>query len=233
MVNNGLKVIQWLFSGSCLLCAAPVPARQDFCPACELTLPWLADVCARCGAPVRATAANTECGACQKRPPTFHATQALFHYAAPVDWLIRGLKYHGCLDQARVLGKLFADRLTGTPDTDVPDLILPVPLHPARLRRRGYNQSLELARPIARRLNVPLDVLGVRRVRATPPQTDLPKKARRANVRNAFRATREYSNLHVAIVDDVMTSGHTADALARCLMKAGAKKVSVWVVARA
>jgi ComF family protein len=233
MVNNGLKSIQWLFSGSCLLCAAPVSAHQDFCPACELALPWLAAVCARCGAPTRAATADTECGACQKRPPAFHATRALFHYAAPVDGLIHGLKYHGRLEQARVLGMLFADRLTRTPDDSVPDLILPVPLHPSRLRRRGYNQSLELARPIARRLNVPLDILGVRRIRATPPQTDLPKQARRANVRNAFRATREYRNLHIAIVDDVMTSGHTADALARCLMKAGAKKVSVWVVARA
>ncbi|MEK7191520.1 MAG: ComF family protein, partial [Pseudomonadota bacterium] len=149
-----------------------------------------------------------------------------------VDRLIQNLKYHRQLSLARILGNLLAKHL----DTNTairPDALVPVPLHPARLRERGYNQSLELARVVARRFDLPLTTHAVKRVRATPPQTMLTSNERRRNVRNAFHTTVDFSGKRIAIVDDVMTSGHTVNALAKCLRRAGATNVVVWVVARA
>ncbi len=171
------------------------------------------------------------CGACQRRPPAFARTVALFHYAPPVDRLIHGLKYHGRLELARILGGLLADALTRRPVHI--DLIVPVPLHRARLRARGFNQALELARPVARRLGVPIDYRCVVRARDTAPQATLAPRARRSNVRGAFVARGRLDRLRIALVDDVLTTGHTADAVAACLRRAGARQVELWVLARA
>ncbi len=156
----------------------------------------------------------------------------MFRYAAPVDRLIQELKYSQKLDLARVLGHYLADSLAAA-SLPWPDRLIPVPLHHSRLRIRGYNQSLELARPVARRFGLRLDAQAAKRIRATLPQAELCEEERRHNVRNAFRATTTLDGEHVAVLDDVMTSGHTVEALARCLKQAGAKAVSVWVVARA
>lgn len=232
MVNIRLKNIQdWLFPGNCRLCSARTPAGQPLCAGCAAALPRIAFACPRCAAPL-AQASAAACGACQQQRLHFDATQALFHYQPPVDRLIQHLKYHRQLSLARVLGSLLAEHLrTGT--IPRPDMLVPVPLHRTRLRERGYNQSLELARAVARQLDLPLATRAVRRVRATPPQTTLTSNERRRNVRNAFHATVDFSGKRIAIVDDVMTSGHTANALARCLRRAGAISVVVWVVARA
>jgi ComF family protein len=148
-----------------------------------------------------------------------------------VDRLIVNLKYHHRLELARTLGRLLAEPLRQL--ADLPDAIIPVPLHPSRLRQRGYNQSLEIARVVANRLDLPVITRAARRMRATAAQTALPLKQRARNVRNAFAANGDVAGKHVAIVDDVMTSGHTVSALAKALRRAGAKEISVWVVARA
>lgn len=214
-----------------MLCGDPADPGADLCAPCNAALPRLASACPRCGNPLAGNAA-TLCGACQQRLPAFDATRALFRYAHPVDSLVHGLKYHGRLDLARALGNLLGTELTrhGHPNVDV---LVPVPLDHARLRSRGYNQSLEIARPLTRRLGVPLDPFGVTRVRATRPQAELTRAERRKNVRGAFAASRDYSGKSIAIIDDVMTSGATADALAAALHAAGAAHVEVWVVARA
>ncbi len=232
-VYNRLRNIQdWLFPGNCLLCRARLPAGEDLCPSCAASLPRSDAACPRCAAPLAAEVAGN-CGACQQRPPAFDAAEAAFRYAAPVDRLIQDLKYHRRLALARVLGHRLAGHLVARA-VALPDMIVPVPLHPARLRERGYNQSLELARVVARQLNVPLAAHGaVERVRATASQTRLAPEARARNVRNAFRVPGDFSDMRVALVDDVMTSGHTATALAKSLKRAGAGGVSVWVVARA
>jgi ComF family protein len=159
-------------------------------------------------------------------------TYAALRYAAPVDRLIVALKYRRRLDTARALGELLLSKLITIEDR--PDVILPVPLHTSRLRERGYNQAQEIARVIAHRLQLPLVTNAVRRTRATATQTTLPRTQRARNVRNAFAMlTNELDGKHVAIVDDVMTSGHTIDALAKVLRRAGVNEISVWVVARA
>jgi ComF family protein len=117
--------------------------------------------------------------------------------------------------------------------TPWPDCLVPVPLHPSRLRERGYNQALEIARPMAARHKIPLAIDAVRRIRATSAQAQLPLRERARNVRGAFIARTRFDGRRVAIVDDVMTSGHTANSLAQCLRRAGAVDIEVWVVARA
>ncbi len=219
--------------GSCLLCAARVPGGRDLCPECEQSLPCVKQACPRCAAHGAVMGAEgAPCGACQKDPPAFAITRAAFRYAAPVDRLIQNLKYHGRLELSRLLGEYLAAYLQSLGDS-LPDTIVPVPLHASRLRERGYNQSLEIARFVARALELPLNWKDARRVRATAPQKELPRDRRRGNVRGAFAAGPAFAGQRVAIVDDVMTSGHTADALADSLRRSGAVEVRVWVVARA
>ena len=172
------------------------------------------------------------CGRCLKKPPAFTRGIALYRYAPPADHLVRLAKFHQQPGQARALGRTLATRVL---NVSRPDVIAPVPLHATRLRERGYNQALEIARPVARALHVPLAPRLLARTRPTPPQTGLDRRARERNLRNAF-AVVDVSQVRgkiIALIDDVMTSGSTADAAARALKRAGAKSVMVWVVARA
>ncbi len=152
-------------------------------------------------------------------------------YTSPIDHLIQALKYGRQLSCARILGEYLAAHIGDI--ATKPDVVVPVPLHRARLRERGFNQSLELARPLAKRLGIPLIIDGARRTRPTVPQTGLRLKERQKNVRGAFAVMQDFTDKRIAIVDDVMTSGATVEALARALRKAGAGAVEVWVVARA
>ena len=223
---------RWWWPQSCLLCHARAPAGKDLCTACDQSLPRAQAACPRCGTPGAGFGTDAICGECQKNPPDYDATRTVFRYALPVDRLIQHLKYHGRLELSRVLGGYLAEHLL-TLDDPPPDVIVPVPLHVARLRERGYNQSLEIARFVTRQLRVPLDWQGTQRIRPTAPQAELPRDQRRKNVRGAFTANKVFAGQRIAIVDDVMTSGHTVNALAECLRRSGAREVRVWVVARA
>ena len=239
-MNQWMKSIQHrLVAGVmppiCVLCGEagirfPSGVR-DLCPACQESLPWAESQCARCALPLTATTVEALCGRCQTHPPAFASCLSPFRYHTPVDHLLLGLKFNGRLAQARLLGELMADWLDSVMDTP-PDQLIPVPLHADRLRERGFNQAVELARPIADRLGLPLNLRGVRRVLATPPQSDLSRKQRLKNIRGAFEVVQPVHG-HVAIIDDVMTTTSTADELARTLLRAGAERVEVWVCARA
>lgn len=233
MVDISIKnAHRWPWPGNCLLCAARAPSGQDLCPACAHSLPRTASACPRCAAPVTLEAEGIACGQCQANPPAFIATRAAFRYAPPVDRLIQDLKYHDRLELSRVLGGYLAGHLQGMNDSR-PDVVVPVPLHTSRLRERGYNQSLEIARFVAPVLGLPVNWKDAQRTRPTMPQTELSREQRRKNVRGAFMTGGSFAGRRVAIVDDVMTSGHTAHALAESLLRSGAMEVRVWVVARA
>jgi len=131
------------------------------------------------------------------------------------------------------LGELFTARLMDQATTPQPELIVPVPLHRERLRERGFNQSLEIARQVGKQLNLKIDYRSVIRVKPTPTQTDLPLKKRRSNVRNAFKVNRSIEARHITLLDDVVTTGSTTDELARCLKQSGVERVDVWTVTRA
>jgi len=227
MVDNWLQYIQeWFLPSACLLCGA---SGAVLCAGCRNDLPRLGPACRRCAAPLHA---GEVCGPCQRRPPPFDAAFAAFRYRPPLDHLLRQAKFHQRLECADLLGELLAEQLAGRPEP-LPEAILPVPLHPRRLWRRGYNQALELARPVARRLDLPLSPHLCRRIRATPAQSGLPAAARRRNLRGAFTVGHHPLPSHLAILDDILTTGSTVGELAQTLRRAGVRRVEVWAVARA
>ncbi len=233
MVYNCLNKLQfWLFPPTCLLCEAPGMEEQDLCPGCYRDLTHNTTACRSCAAPLPVEPVNPlVCGQCQQNQPSFDTAYAAFRYASPVDTLIQDLKFRGRLPAARLLADLLRNYLQRHCET-LPEAIIPVPLHSSRLRERGFNQSLELARPIARSLNLPLLAGHVKRTRRTPPQAQLDFTARLTNVHNAFAVTRSIPARHVAILDDVVTTGSTVSELTRVLREAGIKRVDVWACAR-
>ena len=219
----------WLLPWRCLLCGDAGSGRLDLCRACAAELPRNTSCCARCALPLPSAVAM--CGGCQRKPPPWDAAWAPFRYGWPLDRLEARYKFGGDLAAGRTLARLWQ---CATPPAARPQLILPVPLHRARLRQRGYNQALELARPLGRALGVPVRHDGLRRSRATAAQTELDAAARRRNVRGAF-AVRHGVALpaHVVLLDDVMTTGATLAECARVLRRAGVVRVDVWALARA
>ena len=231
MLYKWLSSIQCLlYPPTCLLCQAPGIRDLDICKACVTALPRIHHFCTRCALPLPSNSADV-CGNCQQKLPYYDTALAPFHYTFPVDRLIQQLKFHGKLSNARLLGNLMADCLLQW-RVDLPECIIPVPLHLRRLQARGFNQSLELGRFIGRRLNIPIDAQSVTRIKHTRPQMELPLKVRRRNVGGAFAASQSFHYQHVAVVDDVVTTGSTVNELARTLRRAGVKRIQVWSCAR-
>lgn len=209
-------------------CHACGGTGTPLCAACARALPWNSHACRTCALPL---AADGICSDCLNHAPPHDAAWAAFTYRAPVSGQIVGLKFRGHLAPAHVLGTLMAMRLALRPQP-LPEWLIPVPLHAGRLRRRGYNQALELARAIARPLSMRLAPAAARRVRATGEQTRLEAADRRRNVRGAFAVEADLRGRHVALLDDVITTGATVAELARAARAAGAARIEVWAAAR-
>jgi len=206
----------------CALCAAPA-GDALICAACDNALPRLGPACPCCALP---TPGGIVCGRCIAHPPPFARAHAAFAYAFPLDRLLQAMKYGGAL--------AYADYFAGALARGIavwPDVLVALPLAPARHRQRGFNQAQEIARRLARIGNVPA-VRGIRRTRDTPAQAALPWKERSRNVRNAFAALPSVAGRRIAIVDDVMTTGATLIAAASAARRAGALSVDAFVVAR-
>ncbi len=216
----------------CLLCGMAESNHLGICSACEQALPHNLSACRRCALPIPPGSHVRLCGQCLDSAPPGHRACVPYLYAAPLDALLTGLKFRQQLYYARLLGGLLARHLQENL-TPYPECIVPVPLHPSRLRQRGYNQALELARPVARILGIKLEKNLVRRIRRTRPQTELKQSARAANLRHAFQISRPPDYRHIAIIDDVITSGHTVNTLAQAFHKVGVKNIEVWAIARA
>lgn len=215
------SIANWFFGGSCFLCRGA--ARELLCSACDADLPRLTQtLCPRCALD---SPGGALCGRCLAQAPAYDATHAALAYEFPADALIQALKFRGELALAPLLGALLAERIGKARI----DCVVAVPLSPERLRRRGYNQAVEIARHVARGT---VDVTLCERTRDAPPQMELPFEQRQRNVRGAFRCTRSLIGATVAVVDDVMTTGATLDEMARTLKAAGALRVENWVVAR-
>lgn len=224
LFNISSNIVQSLPEQPCLLCGAPSQGIA-WCDACDAALPYLyTPHCPVCALPTWDGAA---CGHCLQKPPHFKRTVAAFAYAFPLDKLVLALKYGEKFYLASSLGDRLAQRVTARPDC-----LVAMPLHPLRLRERGFNQSLQLARRIGQQLDLPVLPFACQRVRNTPSQSTLPWKERNKNMRKAFSCTAEVAGKHIAVVDDVMTTGATLNELALALLDAGASEVSAWVVAR-
>ena len=232
-VHNWLRIAQgWLLPPRCVLCGGTGrwPA-VDLCGYCEEDLVANTAACRGCALPLP-TAGGERCGACLRRARRFDAAFAPYLYEYPVDRLIQRFKYQGELSIGRVLGELMG-RAVAARHVDLPHALVPVPLARAKQRARGFNQAYELARPLGRALSLPVRTDLCARTRMTQDQAALGGRARRRNVRGAFIALRANTPQHVALVDDVLTTGSTCEELARILKAAGVERVDVWAVARA
>ena len=215
----------------CQLCGQAGDQARDLCTACAAEFVRNDVCCPRCALPLEAPALL--CGECLEHAPPFASAVAPFVYGHPLDMLMTRFKFGRSLAAGRVLAELWIDALRALPPAR-PDVLIPVPLHPDRLRERGYNQALELVRPVAQASQVPLRADLLLRTRATLAQTNLDATARAKNLRGAFKAAETAAlPAHVAIVDDVMTTGVTLRECARTLLRAGAQRVDVWALARA
>ena len=220
-----------LYPARCPVCHEAADESSGLCAGCARRLPWLDLACGRCALPLAGMPApDGACGACLRRPPPLQFVQAAFVYGFPLDRLLPRFKFHRDLACGRLLSAWMATACAVAPR---PDVLVPVPLHARRLRERGYDQALELARPLARTLDLPLRGDLLERIRATAAQSTLDAAGRRRNLRRAFRVEAGTAlPAHVALVDDVMTTGATLHAAAHALRKAGVARVDAWVCAR-
>ncbi len=218
------RILNTLLPQDCQLCGKP-DAGTLLCTECMADLPRLPDEhCSICALP---TPTGTICGECLRHPPHFDVTHATFVYAFPVDQLVHALKYGHQL----ALSDLFA-RLMQTAPVPRVDLMMPLPLSCERLRERGFNQAVEIARPLAQANQTPLDLHSALRIANTAAQASLPWKERRANIRHAFECRADLTGKSVVVIDDVMTTGASLDEFARILKLQGAAHVTNWIFAR-
>jgi ComF family protein len=221
-------MVRRAFPDCCVLCGGD--ALGYFCFSCRSDLPRIPNPCGRCDQPVAAGGGHIHCAACQLRPPPFQRARAALLYAFPVDTALKSLKFGHALYYVPAFAELlFAEFLLRFQHADA---LVPVPLHRWRYATRGFNQAIELCKPLGRSAGLPI-VQNVRRIRWTPPQSGLDALSRRRNLKNAFAVRGKFSSRHPLIVDDVMTTGETCRQLARTLLEAGAHTVDVLTVARA
>lgn len=229
-----------LFKQSCLLCASSidtakssnVPINSDAaCKACLKDLPWHpAGSCPQCGL----TSNGQLCGSCISAPPDFDITHAVFLYQFPIDAMMQRYKYGNSLNLGDTFGKFLSEKVLPERQSKNIDLIIPMPMHPQRLKERGFNQAIEIAKALNNSLtnSTTLDYKSVIRQKLAPPQASLPLKQRVKNIKGAFEVKGDLAGKRIAIIDDVMTTGASLNELAKTLKKAGAEHVECWVVAR-
>lgn len=222
-----------LLAPACVLCGVEA-AGARLCTDCMALLEHNDSACARCAQPLPIAAPL--CGRCLQRQPAFDAAWAGYLYRAPFDHLVQRLKFNASLAVGRALSPAWSTRLRDhlrARDAAPPDVLIPIPLHRSRLRQRGYNQALELARDLGNALAIPVQAQALSRTRATAPMPGMDLVSRRRNVRGAFAVSTESAlPSRVALIDDVMTSGATLNEAAKVLKRAGVAWVEVWVLSR-
>lgn len=222
------------FPHTCILCAEHANQARDICQACEQELPWSNHACSQCGITLPETAVNSLCGSCQQQPQAFNRTFALCNYAEPIDRIITAAKFNQQLIYTKLLGQLLAEQVRNHwyAQQTLPELIIPVPLHPQRLRERGYNQALEIAKTTSKLLSLPISTNNCIRSKPTLPQTSLHIHERADNMKHAFTLKKLVSAKHIAIIDDVVTTGQTVSEISQLFRHAGVSQIDIWCCAR-
>jgi ComF family protein len=220
--------------GLCWLCRMPLRlSRWGFCSVCTRAVKSRIHCCPQCGLP-----ANNEkmpCGRCLQKPPLWSDLVAVSDYIQPLSGLIHQLKFSAQSQLAQPLARLLLLRVMHARRTRAlprVDLLISVPLHSRRHWRRGYNQSDLLCRPLARWLRCAWHPQTLKRIHATAIQHQLSARLRKRNLKNAFRLELPVKGRHIAIVDDVVTTGSTVAELSRLLLQSGAASVQVWCLCR-
>ena len=219
-----------LLPSSCALCGGQ--CQGVLCGPCRHQYTQPRRRCVQCANPLAPHEPVDRCGGCIQATPAYDATVAAVDYAAPFDALALQLKFAAQLALAPMCAQLVRDALLARDGLALPEMLCPVPLGPGRLAERGFNQALEIARPLGGLLGVPLQARLLARPRDTPAQSTMTPVARKLNVRRAFTVEGDVEGRHVGVVDDVMTSGNTLHEVARILKRAGAARVTNLVFAR-
>jgi ComF family protein len=233
-VNNWMNIIQYsLLPANCIFCNKHAESFLDLCNICQKGLLPLNIQCSHCAQPLEIHSSKKQiCGRCQNKPPAFDKVYAPYIHQGEIRYLINQLKFEKAYKNSRLLGLLLSQFLLTTQAVR-PDIIVPVPLHIERYRQRGYNQTLEITKVISKDLAIPIEYKNCLRTQNTPHQISLNLKQRQHNIKGAFTIKQPLTVQHVAILDDVMTTGATVNELAKTLKAAGAKRVDIWVCARA
>jgi len=224
----------------CLFCDESTYNSEAVCSPCYQDLPWNVHHCSQCALPLPALQKTNPkhpisivCGECISTPPPFTSTVASFCYATPIDKAIQKLKYN----HKQYFASIFANFLTTTihqqyQGTPLPSCLIPVPMHKSKLKTRGFNQALLISQKLSKRLSIPTNATILQKVKSTPSQTGLNKRQRTQNLKSAFRLKGPVEGLHIALIDDVVTTRATSDLLSQLLIDAGAERVDVWCIAR-
>jgi ComF family protein len=223
-----------VFARRCALCGLAA-GNLNICAGCFADLPWIRHGCDQCGRPLPANVSTGVCARCLGGVARAFRSASALIYEYPVDCMVTGAKFRGRMELAYGLGELLAcwvDQKQRSGHLDLPDVLLPVPLHRRRLASRGFNQAAEISRPVGHMLGLPVRPHLCRRVRDSPAQTTLDERDRLRNMRGAFRAAGELGGARVAVIDDVITTGSTAAACAAALFAVGVAEVQVWSAAR-
>jgi len=244
-----VTLIQFLKSqflpGQCCLCQKPADIKISLCKQCQSELLQNTFHCRCCATPLEIIKKNIHsedalnnpllCGSCQQKAPYFDHVISPYLYQQHMVQLIHQFKYHAKLYLARTLADIFIQQYQSNHSQhSIPKIIIPVPLHTKRLKHRGFNQSKELSTYLAKKMDISIRDDIVSRVKLTHTQRGLSLKERKKNLKNAFIINNNsFDKQHVVIVDDVMTTGNTANEMAKELKQAGVKRVDVWTIARA
>ncbi len=218
----------------CLLCDVYNDQNRGsalLCDACLADLPLITNPCRICSVPVGIFDRSAVCGECLQNTPFFHSSTIPFSYDFPIKNMIKSLKYNGNIAYSRLFSELILGALSSR-ISPLPDALIPVPLHSFRLMKRGFNQSELIAKALGRVVNLPIDTDSCKRITNTRHQTGFSKNERRKNLQGAFSVSRAIPWKHVAIVDDVVTTGATTNELSRTLADAGVETIEVWACAR-
>ncbi len=229
------KLYNYLLPKTCILCKHESEQELDLCRICMDAFPQFLDGCYGCGRLLITDLEHILCEKCQDGNFAFDRLCALFRYQKPLTKLLPLIKFHKSLKTANVLGQLLINEIqhNWNKDKPLPEAIIPMPLHSKRLRKRGFNQSFELLRHVRKQLDITiLNDLCIR-TRSTKAQAQLSAEARWYNVKNAFQVCGTIPYKHVAIMDDVVTTGNTVQALSQVLRDAGVEGIDVWCICRA
>jgi ComF family protein len=225
--------IQTLLPKNCILCGLRSDTTLELCKICYQSLPWLHNACYQCGVHLENMHESIRCRKCIISPPVFDRVCAMFNYDFPLNKIISQLKFKTKLACGKLLGQLLLQQYqTWYTLESVPEAILPVPLSSIRLRQRGFNQVLEILRPLILATKFPLLDDVCIRVKNTKPQTSINMKYRKRNLLSAFRLLRPIRYSHIAIVDDVFTTGSTISAVSIILRNVGVQQIDIWCICR-
>ncbi len=223
-------IVQQIYPANCVLCGLSSDVNRDLCHNCVADFQINNSACLRCALPLSKSSQSLYCGQCLQKAPEYDAAWSAFIYVQPLEWMIHQLKFNGKLNFAKIMSSLAMPYL---PDLEHrPDCIIPVPLHARRIKERGFNQALELVKPLAKKLAIPVDVKSCFRQTCTSAQTDLNASHRRKNIKNAFAFENTHKYHYVVLFDDVITTGSTMAELAKAIKRQGVERVDVWSLAR-